>query len=76
MTMQDDDKLKAFLDDLYTMPESSVDYRNAPKTTAADWENAEVLLPVTREEFNAIQDFIATRRARNDNDDLLYPSVG
>ena len=63
MAISDDNQLKAFLDDLCAMPDSAVDYQNAPRTTAEDWADAEVLLPVTRDEFDAIQDFIAARRA-------------
>jgi hypothetical protein len=70
MIMQDDDKLRAFLDELYAMPESAVDYQSAPKTTASDWDDAEVLLPVTRGEFNAIQEFIAERRAKENGSNM------
>lgn len=62
MTMQGDSKLEEFLDELCLMPETAVDYVNAPRTTAADWTDAEVLLPVTRSEFAEIQNFIAARR--------------
>lgn len=64
MTTSHDPKLKAFLDKLCAMPESAVDYANAPKTTAEDWKDAEVLLPVSRDEFKAIEEFLSVRRAK------------
>jgi hypothetical protein len=64
MTASHDPKLKAFLDEISVLPEAAVDYANAPKTTAEDWKDAEVLFPVSRDEFKAIEQFLAARRAR------------
>src|SRR5277367_4425285 len=50
-TMKRDPEVEAFLDYLDSMPAEAIDWETAPKTTAADWENAEVLLPVDRDIF-------------------------
>jgi len=42
--------------------EAEIDYSDIPPTTAADWKDAEILLPVTAEEFQAIKQFISRRR--------------
>jgi hypothetical protein len=52
-TMKRDPEVEAFLDYLDTMPDEAIDWENAPRTTAADWQNAEVLLPVDRDIFEA-----------------------
>ena len=45
--------------------EGEIDYREIPATAAADWEDAEVLLPVTGNEFRAIEKFIWTHRPKD-----------
>jgi hypothetical protein len=40
------------------LPDDKIDYSEIPATTAADWQDAEVLLPVTPEEFRAIKEFV------------------
>jgi hypothetical protein len=67
MTASHDPKLEAFLDELCAKPEAAIDYVNAPKTTAEDWKDAEVLLPVSRDEFKAIERFLEALRARTPN---------
>jgi hypothetical protein len=47
---------------LLDIPEEKIDYSEIPLTTRADWEDAEVLLPVSTEEFRAIKEFIGERR--------------
>lgn len=42
---------------LLDLPDEAIDYAEIPATTAADWQDAEVLLPVTPEEFRAIKEF-------------------
>jgi hypothetical protein len=44
------------------MPEETIDYETAPKTTASDWADAEVLIPVDRETFKEIEALLARRR--------------
>ena len=44
--------------------EEDIDYSDIPPTTRVDWEDAEVLLPVSEEEFRAIKQFISDRRRR------------
>ncbi len=61
MSMRED-KPKAYFARLLDIPEKQIDYREIPATTAADWQDAEVLLPVTAEEFRAIKKFIRARR--------------
>ena len=56
------DKTREYFDKLLDIPERAIDYSEIPPTTAADWEDAEVLLPVTAEEFEAIKQFIRIRR--------------
>lgn len=60
------DKPKEYFSKLLDTPEDQIDYREIPATKAADWENAEVLLPVTAEEFRAIEQFIRARRQASD----------
>lgn len=55
-------KLKEYFQRLLDIPEDQIDYTDSPPTTAADWKDAEVLFPVTPEEFRAIKKFILTRR--------------
>lgn len=47
---------------LVDTPEGNIDYSESPLTTKADWENAEVLFPVTRQELEAVKQFIQERR--------------
>jgi hypothetical protein len=51
---------------LLDQPDDEIDYSEIPATTTADWQDAEVLLPVTPEEFRAIKKFVQTRRERED----------
>lgn len=46
---------------LLDVPEDEISYAEIPPTTRADWEDAEVLLPVSAEEFRAIKEFIDER---------------
>jgi hypothetical protein len=56
------DKPKEYFTLLLETSEEEIDYSEIPSTTAADWQDAEVLLPVTAEEFLAIKLFIRRRR--------------
>ncbi len=55
------DKPKEYFTTLIDTVEAEIDYSEIPPTAAADWENAEILLPVTVEEFQAIKQFIRSR---------------
>jgi hypothetical protein len=67
------DKPKEYFAKLLGIPEEKIDYSEIPPTTRADWEEAEVLFPVTREEFRAIKQFICRRRAQ-DSDTAQSPA--
>ena len=56
------DKPREYFAKLLNVPEEKIDYSEIPATTSADWEDAEVLLPVSAEELKAIQEFIQHRR--------------
>lgn len=56
------DRPRAYFAKLLNQPDDAIDYSEIPATTAADWQDAEVLLPVTPEEFRAIKQFVQTRR--------------
>jgi len=56
------DKPKEYFAKLLDIPEEKIDYSEIPPTTRTDWENAEVLLPVSVEEFHAIKEFVRKRR--------------
>jgi|GEM_PF-5789189 hypothetical protein len=56
------DKPKKYFARLLDIPEDKIDYSEIPATTRADWEDAEVLFPVTADEFREIKKFIQTRR--------------
>jgi hypothetical protein len=58
------DKPREYFAKLLNIPEEKIDYSEIPATSRADWEDAEVLLPVSAEEFKAIQEFIVNRRQR------------
>jgi hypothetical protein len=59
------DKPKEYFAKLLDVTDEEINYSEVPPTTASDWENAEVLLPVTVEEFQAIRQFIRRRREHN-----------
>jgi hypothetical protein len=59
---------KEYFHKLLDIRDDDIDYADSPPTTAADWEGAEVLLPVTAEEFRAITEFILARRQQNSED--------
>jgi hypothetical protein len=56
------DKPRGYFSRLLDVPDERIDYSEIPATTAADWQDAEVLLPVTLEEFRAIKEFLQSRR--------------
>ena len=56
------DKPKGYFARLFDTPEAEIDYSDIPPTTMADWKDAEILLPVTAEEFQSIKQFIRRRR--------------
>jgi hypothetical protein len=47
---------------LVDAPAADIDYSDNPPTSKADWEDAEVLFPVSAEELEAIKRFIRERR--------------
>jgi len=55
-------KRKEYFEKLLTIPEQEIDYTESPSTKTADWEGAEVLFPITPEEFRAFREFIRDRR--------------
>ncbi|MFZ3234731.1 MAG: hypothetical protein WA417_15255 [Stellaceae bacterium] len=59
------DKPKKYFTQLLDTPAEEIDYSEIPPTAAADWEGAEILLPVTAEEFEAIKRFIHRRREQS-----------
>ncbi|HVC50382.1 MAG TPA: hypothetical protein VND87_00005 [Stellaceae bacterium] len=60
------DRPRAYFARLLDQPDDQIDYSEIPATTAADWQDAEVLLPVTPEEFRAIKRFVEARRRQED----------
>jgi hypothetical protein len=58
------DKPREYFARLLDLPDEAIDYSEIPATDAADWQDAEVLLPVTQEEFRAIKEFLQTLRQR------------
>jgi len=58
------DRPREYFAKLLDQPDEEIDYSEIPPTAAADWQDAEVLLPVTPEEFQAIRKFVETRRKR------------
>jgi hypothetical protein len=56
------DKPREYFAKLLDVPEEEINYAEIPPTERSDWEDAEVLFPVTAEEFRAIQEFIGRRR--------------
>ncbi len=50
-------KPKEYFTKLFDIPEGEIDYTDSPPTTMAEWEDAEVLFPVTADEFRALKEF-------------------
>jgi hypothetical protein len=67
------DKPKEYFINLLDVSDGDIDYSEIPPTVAADWEDAEVLLPVTAEEFEAIKQFIRHRRQQGADAANLNP---
>ena len=63
------DKPKEYFSKLLDVAEGEIDYSEIPRTSRVDWENAEVLLPVTAEEFRAIKEFLRDRRQYGRSDE-------
>ena len=63
------DKPREYFAKLLDSPDDEIDYSEIPPTAAADWRDAEVLLPVTPEEFRAIKEFVRKRRERSAGSD-------
>jgi hypothetical protein len=59
------DKPKEYFAKLLDVTDEQIDYSEVSSTIVADWENAEVLLPVTAEEFQTIRRFVRRRREHN-----------
>jgi hypothetical protein len=59
------DKPKEYFGKVLDVTDEEIDHSEVPPTTAADWQNAEVLLPVTAEEFQTIRRFVRRRREQS-----------
>lgn len=55
-------KPRQYFSKLVDVPEADIDYSDNPPTAKADWDDAEVLFPVSAEELDAIKRFIRERR--------------
>lgn len=55
-------KPREYFAKLLDTPEGEIDYSEIPATAATDWQDAEVLFPVTPEEFQVIKEFVQRRR--------------
>jgi hypothetical protein len=60
------DKPKAYFSRLLDQPESEIDYSEIPPTTATDWRDAEVMLPVTADEFQGIKKLLSQSRKQHE----------
>jgi hypothetical protein len=58
------DKPRKYFARLLDTPEEDIDYREIPATIRTDWQDSEVLLPVTEKEFLAIENFLRTHRPK------------
>jgi hypothetical protein len=56
------DRPKEYFVKLLDLTDEKIDYSKIPPTTAVDWQDAEVLLPVTAKEFRAIKLFVSRLR--------------
>lgn len=67
------DKPRDYFATLLDQRDEDIDYSEISPTTRADWQDAEVLLPVTAEEFRAIKEFVLSRRRGSDLDESRHP---
>jgi len=67
-----DDKPKEYFSKLLDLPDTDIDYREVPATTKSDWQDAEILLPVTEQEFRAIENFVRTHRKKSVSRSAAY----
>jgi hypothetical protein len=58
------DRSREYFAKLLNQRDDDIDYAEISATTVADWQDAEVLLPVTAEEFRAIKECVRNRRQR------------
>jgi hypothetical protein len=65
------DRPREYFAKLLDQRDEDIDYSEIRATTATDWQDAEVLLPVTPEEFRAIKQFLRSRR-RPGGDESLH----
>ncbi|HVH77361.1 MAG TPA: hypothetical protein VM755_20785 [Stellaceae bacterium] len=79
------DKPREYFSKLLDVRDEEIDYSEVPPTTANDWKDAEVLLPVTPEEFRAIRELVRVQRSKslptfqklsNFSEDPLRPPLG
>ena len=66
-------KPKEYFAKFLATPEDKIDYSEIPPTTAAEWDGAEILFPVTAEDFLAIKTFINRRRRRQNGHRAAQP---
>jgi hypothetical protein len=64
------DQPREYFAKLLDQRDEDIDYSEIPVTTRADWQDAEVLLPVMAEEFRAIKEFVLSRRRRDSDGEL------
>jgi hypothetical protein len=55
-------KPKEYFAKLLSISEDKIDYADSPPTSKADWRDAEVLFPLTAEEFRWVKDLVLDRR--------------
>ena len=67
------DKPRDYFARLLDQRDEDIDYAEIPATSRADWQDAEVLLPVTAEEFRAIKEFVQNRRRRAGDTSRVSP---
>jgi len=60
-----EDKPRGYFTKLLDVSDDDIDYSEIPPTSRSDWEDAEILFPVSAEKFQAIRQFIRERRQQS-----------
>jgi hypothetical protein len=53
---------------LRNMTDDEIDFSDIPRSSASDWKNAEILIPIDEETYREFLEFQATRRSTKEKE--------